>query len=410
MHILFTAYEFVTEKKPCGGFGHYLANIATILSQHNHRITILILSNHNSNFEWKRNVQVINFKYEYINRGLHIEKFIDQILDTNISHYVNKSLAFRKKIEEINKYDKIDIVQHNGDHLECWHRHKKIPTVVRMSSFTPWCQHAYNPKSDINDLSWMESWNCKLFIYPLKKADAVYGPSKCVAEFINPKLSNKIRNIESPFVLEDKNLDNMLPKELMGKKYLLFFGRLCVLKGINTIIAAIYQILEENKDMYFVFAGNPEQRGFVQRVLKAAGIYKSRVILYEEIKDKDIMQAIVKNAFACVLPSRADNLPNSCIEAMGMGKVVIGSYGASFEQLIKNKKNGLLIKRDSANALINAVRYLVSLSPEMKQEMEKNAIDRIKDMNPEIIYEKVIDFYQSVINKKRKGILRLWEK
>lgn len=401
MHILYTTYEFVTERKPCGGFGHYLANIATVLSQHGHKVTILLLTNYNKSFEWKKNVQVIAFKYEYVAKGLHMERYIDRVFNTDISVYVNKSLAFKTKILEIHKTNRIDIIQHNGDHLECWHRCWNIPTVVRMSSFTPWCRHAYNPRSNMEDLDWLDTRESKLFLYPLKKADAVYGPSKCVAKFLKLKLKNQIKVIESPFVLEESKGNIELPQQLYGKKYLLFFGRLCILKGINTIVASLYQILDENPDVYFVFAGSLEQKGLAERLFKAAGDCKSRVIVLGEIKEKTIMQEVIKNAYACVLPSRADNLPNSCIEAMGMGKVVIGTYGASFEQLIQNKKNGLLIKRDSSKTLLSAIRYLFSITPEMKIEMERMAKKRIEKMQPEIIYSQVIRFYQNVIDRKK---------
>ncbi len=39
-----------------------------------------------------------------------------------------------------------------------------------------------------------------------------------------------------------------------------------------------------------------------------------------------------------------DNFPNACIEAMYFSKVVIGTDGASFEQLITHGKNGLLCR------------------------------------------------------------------
>ena len=401
MHILFTAYEFVTERRPCGGCGNYLANIATVLSQHNHKVTILLLSDHNGEIEWKKNVRIVAFKYEYVNSVLDIDELIHLTLNVDTSEYVNKSLAFHKKIQEIHKRDKIDIIQHNGDHLECWHRCWNIPTVVRLSSFTPWCKQAYNPRSDMKDLSWLDTWDTRLFLYPLRKADAVYSPSNCVARFVNSKLSNKVNVIESPFMPEKQQEIRVSMPQLEGKKYLLFFGRLCVLKGINIIISSIHQILKENQDFYFVFAGNPEQKGMVNRILNAADEFKERVIILGEIKDKTLMQSIIKESYACVLPSRADNLSNSCIEAMGLGKIVIGTYGASFEQLIQNKKNGLLIKRDSSAALMKAIRYLNSMTYEMRKEMEEHAIERIKKMQPELIYEKVIGLYEEVIYSKK---------
>ena len=401
MHILFTTYEFVTERKPCGGMGHYLANISTILAQHGHEVTILLLSDRNKQFDWKKNIKVVKFQYKYANNGINTGEIIDKLFHINQSYFINRSLAFKKKIQEINKEKKIDIVQNNGDHLECWYRCRNIPTVVRLSSFTPWYQYAYNPKNDMNDKRWLYSIDSKIFVHPLKNADAIYGPSRCVAEFVNEYLIRKVQVIESPFLLENITQKIQLPEEIQGKKYYLFFGRICVLKGVDAIISSIYQILKENTDCCFVFAGPMEQAGFADRIVHAAAEYKKRVIFLGEIKEKGLMQEIIRNAEACILPSRADNLPNSCIEAMGLGKIVIGTYGASFEQLIKNKYNGFLIRRDSSKALLNAIRYLNRMSPEEKKIMGERAVERIDKMNSEIIYGQLIHFYQDVINKRR---------
>lgn len=402
MHILFTTYEFVTEKKPCGGMGHYLANIATILAEHGHKVTILLLSDYNRCFEWKKNVNIVVFQYSYKYEYSWIGNLIDKKCHTNIAPYISRSKEMKKRIQEIHRKDRIDIIQNNGDHLECWYRCWNIPTVVRLSSFTPWYMHAYNPESDMDDMSWLKAWDCKIFAYPMKKADAVYGPGRCVGRYAGLCARRKVKIIESPFLMENSLKDLQLPFQLEGKKYFLFFGRMCVLKGINTIVEAIYQILKENPDCYFVFAGNAEKSGIEERLLSAAKEFSNRIMILGEIKDKVIMQSIVKQAYVCILPSRADNFPNSCIEAMGMGKVVIGTYGASFEQLINNKKSGLLIKRDSPQALVNAIRYFRSLSEEEKEQIEKNAAKRIERMQSDVIYQELIQFYEDVIDKRRR--------
>ena len=95
---------------------------------------------------------------------------------------------------------------------------------------------------------------------------------------------------------------------------------------------------------------------------------------------------------------------------MGNEKIVIGTYGASFEQLIKHKKSGLLIKRNSPSALIMAVNYLMNMSDEQRYEMEKKAGKRVERMNPESIYNQLITFYQDIINKKAKKNLNRGER
>ena len=86
---------------------------------------------------------------------------------------------------------------------------------------------------------------------------------------------------------------------------------------------------------------------------------------------------------------------------MGLGKVVIGAYGASFEQLINHKENGLLIKRDSPKSLIKAVDYLMSMTEEEKDKMGERAKERVAQMSPDKIYEQLVSFYGRVIKKKR---------
>ena len=125
---------------------------------------------------------------------------------------------------------------------------------------------------------------------------------------------------------------------------------------------------------------------------------------------QDKLFPVIRNSLACVLPSRVDNLPNSCIEAMALGSIVIGTYGASFEQLIENKKNGLLIKRDSSTAFIKAVNYLVEMRDEERKDMGKKAMHTIERLQPQKVYSEMIKFYEKIIAKHRKKISSFYHK
>jgi len=401
MHILFTAYEFVTETKPCGGFGHYLANISTIIAQHGHQVTILLMTNRNRTFYWKSNIEIVAFRYQHIGASIHVEDFLEPILNTEFNGDINRSLAFKYKIKEIHKRKPIDIIQYNGDRFQGWHRVWNIPVVIRLSSIPTWCDYVEKENSSINDYYWLKDIKTKLYLCPLSIADAVYSPSECSKKYANMIIKRKIRVIESPYYGQVVGeLEDIY--HIWGKKYLLYLGRVCVLKGMKVVIGAIHEILEQDKDMYLVVAGYIAREDLISGLFIAAGEYRNRILVLGEIKSKDYVQKCIENAFACIFPSRADNLPNSCIESMGQGKIVIGTYGASFEQLIKNKINGLLIKRDSPEALIGAVKYINQMSKEERVKMSEAAKERINKLNPENIYDQVINFYSEVIDKKNK--------
>ena len=98
------------------------------------------------------------------------------------------------------------------------------------------------------------------------------------------------------------------------------------------------------------------------------------------------------------MPSRIDNLPNSCIEAMAMGKIVIGTKGASFDQLIVDKTNGFLVNIDNADELLKKIEEILCLSDDYISEIGEQARERIKSMSPQIIENRLINFYNQTIS------------
>ncbi len=403
MHILFVTYEFVTEKELCGGLGHYIANISEILAEKGHRVTILMISNHNETFQWKENIDVIVFSHNaYVNKNSRIGKCADYLTKRSTSWYLNRSLEINRRIKEMNRKDKIDIIQYCGDDMSVWYRPKNIPSVIRLSSFGPWYDLASQSRTDMSDMSWLNTWESRFFLHSFAKADAVYGPGRIVAGIVKKKLKKEVRVIESPCIINDNTKMQDCVEELNGKQYLLFFGRICLLKGVGIIQEILYDVLKENPQLFFVFAGREIDKSMMPKIRNASDEYHDRVVYLGEIRDSAKLYSVVQNAYACVLPSRADNLPNSCIEAMGLGKVVIGTYGASFEQLIKHKESGLLIKQDSPAALKKAIRYAMQMTDEERHNMGIRARERIAQMHPDKIYEQLMSFYQEVIDRKQK--------
>lgn len=407
MHIAYITSEFVTEKE-YGGLAVYLNNISNIMSTHGHKVTIITLSEHEGELIYKNNIDIIRVKRTSI--GSLTDDF-----DATLGMLEN-SWKLCDAIKKVKKYIQLDVVQSANYQAVGFFRDYHLPTIVRASSDSSLLRNAADVKFDYELALKQKKIGDIMELMCVKHADAAYAPSTFCAKVITKRSGRKIDVIESPFVENDLELDdNLYRKNLEGKKYLLFNSSLSLLKGTHLGIEVADYILNKYPELNFVYVGNAggikQLEGGYQSITSILrnqkDKYDGRVIYLGKLEHKKLYP-IVQNSLACVLPSRVDNLPNACIEAMAQGKIVIGTYGASFEQLIKNKQNGLLIQRDSVNALIKAIEYLMRLSEQEHEEMGKRAKKTITRLLPENIYEQVIRYYQNVIdNFSRKGYLLL---
>lgn len=403
MHIVYTTPEFLTERD-CGGLGNYINNISAIFSEKGHKVTILVPSKKKNPIHWNKNVTVMGVCPQKVKISHEILRN-SQNQDKNlIAFRLDHSYAFMQKINEINKEHPVDIVQDMGNGFS-FYRNRKIPLIIRLSDYMPYWRLAYNKdfRMDIKNKDLLLSE--KLGLYSMRRADAIYAPSQFVAEAVGRKIHRNVDIIETLYNFRGIQLDDSLYREKYeGKKYLLFFGTLGYMKGVHNIAEIIHTFLDKYKDFYFVLFGRDfgaEYMGkginMIDLVRIKAKEHAGRVLYLPHTFNKAQLYSVISHAYACVLPSRVDNLPNTCIEAMALKKIVIGTNGASFDQLIKDKENGLLIERDSPQSLWNAIEYLMHMPERNKQKMEMEASHSIRRLEPENVYENVYRFYKSVI-------------
>jgi len=109
----------------------------------------------------------------------------------------------------------------------------------------------------------------------LCKADGLYGPSRFLADVVGKALDRPVRVIEPPFEVFHNSVDESLRRELLeGRKYLLFFGSIGLLKGAGLNRRVIGELLEKHRDLYFVFVGKDKGlRGepMMEHIRKKAG-------------------------------------------------------------------------------------------------------------------------------------------
>jgi glycosyltransferase involved in cell wall biosynthesis len=234
--------------------------------------------------------------------------------------------------------------------------------------------------------------------WAISRADQVFSPSHFLAKVVSSSLGIPVEVVQTPFKLERHTYDDLPYIDCMkGKAYLLFFGTISFLKGVSTIAKILRTLLNENPDLHFVFIGKDVGYGgrpMMSCVWDLAGSHRGRVLYLGAMRHEQLFPFLA-NALAVVLPSRIDNFPNACIEAMAFRKIVIGTTGSSFEELIKDGESGFLCPPDSPEELLSTVRKIIALPVSERIRIGKNAARRIEELHPEVTGRKLVEYLTS---------------
>ncbi|NLJ89036.1 MAG: glycosyltransferase family 4 protein [Epulopiscium sp.] len=397
MRIVIVTNEFVTEDNFDGGISNHFYRLALALKKMNYEPIIVVSSKENRVFYYNK-IEVHRVK---INKEvLNFFKMRTNDFFGNIPLWLYQSWCLNREVKKINKKKKILLVQYASYMATSLFRDPKIPSVSLVASYEPVLREkrgCENPTWSQRCLEWLEE-------LALKRVDSLFAPSNVIANIVREKTKRNVRVIETPFMLDIKEYnEDLYNNRLKAKKYFLFFGSVAYLKGAKTIANMIYDFLSKNPDFYFVLIGKDipyNNKSMVRQIIQKAGIYKNRVIYIKPIPHEKLYP-IIRHAYAVVLPSRIDNLPNACIEAMALKKVVIGTDGTSFEQLITDKESGFLCKTDDPDDLLRVMNKVIALTSQEREQIGENAYARIQQLDPDIVVNSLVSLYKSVIRKKK---------
>ncbi|BAQ61809.1 glycosyltransferase [Geminocystis sp. NIES-3708] len=407
--IVLVTTEYVTEDFFDGGLSNYVHRAALGLKKLGHKPIVFVLSHENEDVFIHKGIEVHRFR---VYTGIFFEIFNSRKYNDSLFRFWNwitfgklyhstiqvlMSWQLREKLKQIEH--PISLVQYpNCAALGLFHL-KNVPKVTRISGYLPQWNDAYGLKRTL-DIWLME----KQEDLANKLSDALFCPSKLNAITIEKIVRKNVEVIETPFIIETESLNYSIYKEyLEGKQYLLFFGTIGIMKGCGLIAEIIYSLLAFKENLFFVFVGkDKDYMGFqgkstMDKIRENAGENKDRVIHFDRLTH-DYLYPIVANANAVVLPSRIDNFPNTCIEAMGHKRIVIGTNGTSFEQLIEDGVSGFLCENDNSQDLLRVIKEVLNLTEKKRLEIGEKAYQRIQDLQPEKVINQLVDFYRQTID------------
>jgi len=147
---------------------------------------------------------------------------------------------------------------------------------------------------------------------------------------------------------------------------LLFVGRLEPVKGILVLLEAVAQLVDAGRSVRLTVAGDGALRQDLER--RAAGLGLGDAVRFVGYRSQPEIREHLAESDALVLPSFAEGVPVSLMEAMSQERAVVATTVGGVTELVKDGVNGLVVHPGDPTALAGALTTLAD-DPELRRAM-----------------------------------------
>ena len=144
-------------------------------------------------------------------------------------------------------------------------------------------------------------------------------------------------------------------------------GRLSEQKGQLLLIEAAGHLHAQGLDFELVIVGDGELRGELERLIDKQGL-RGRAWITGFL-DNDGVRRELEAARALVMPSFAEGLPVVIMEALALGRPVIGTYVAGIPELVEPGRSGWLVPAGAVEPLVAAMAAALTADTAQLQAM-----------------------------------------
>lgn len=398
LRIAFATPEFITERHFDGGLANHLNRVSRMLADAGHDVHVVTLSSENA-AEFEHGGVTVH--RVMLGSGWKAVNWLTRGRLSTTCHWLNVSWRMYRKLDALHRRHPFHIVQY-PNYSSCGVfamplLRPRAAHVVRASSYQP----AWNDAAGVTrNLDIMLAETLEVLQYRL--ARGVYAPSVAIQTLLVGKAAvPRVDVIRPPFYLETHDWDSSVyDRWLAGRRYVIFVGRFQLHKGVHIFTRALPRFLERHPDAHAVFVGrdmetplSPSMASFARMHCRT---YAARVVIIDHLRHRQLYP-ILAGARLVALPSLIDNLPNTCLEAMGLGRAVIGTRGASFEELITDGVNGFLVPPNDHDAL--SEKMMSAWSDRRLEEIGAAAMQRMADFAPEKIMTALLTYYSDVMHR-----------
>lgn len=151
---------------------------------------------------------------------------------------------------------------------------------------------------------------------------------------------------------------------------LLYVGRLAAEKGVPVLLQSLIALKSEGQHFHLTLLGDGPERAALEAEVKAHGLDK--MVHFGGFASQETVRATLQASDVFILPSFAEGVPVSLMEAMACGVPVIGTNVGGVTELIEHEVSGLVVAPSDDIALKNAISSYLD-SPALRKRVSIEA-------------------------------------
>jgi 1,2-diacylglycerol 3-alpha-glucosyltransferase len=235
------------------------------------------------------------------------------------------------------------------------------------------------------------SWKYAKYFY--NKCDRTIVPSNAIKMLLNRKGIKNVVTIPNGIDTKKFNprVDGSAVRESLidsNKKIIFYIGRLSKEKHLDVLIKAVKLL---DSDYKLVIGGTGPAMDYYKSIV-------AKMNMHDKVKfigfiDDELLPKYYKAADLLCLPSTFETQGIVSLEAMAVGKPVVGADYLALHELIKNGKNGEKFKPGDAASCATKIEKVINNIGAYKE-----TVSTAKMYSVENVAGKLIDLYKEMLN------------
>jgi glycosyltransferase involved in cell wall biosynthesis len=174
----------------------------------------------------------------------------------------------------------------------------------------------------------------------------------------------------------DEGFLQLEPTPVPDTNQLVLVAGLVEQKGHLLLLPALQRVKQQGYSFRMIFVGDGPLRTTLENEVTRLGLQDS--VVFAGWRSNAEVREYLKQSRALVMPSFAENLPVAMMEALAMGRPVLGTYIAGVPELVEAGQNGWLVPAGNAESTAQAIIQILQTPTDRLTQMGNAGVQKVR--------------------------------